>query len=84
MLCLELFFVVEMEQKQEIWSLKCKSLNINLFIKLLDKINQICNHAYFWRKWHFSCDINYMKWYKYRLYIYFPHIFNDVIILNVF
>ncbi len=37
--CLELFFVSEMQQKQAIWYLKCKSLNINLlFIELLYKI----------------------------------------------
>ncbi len=28
-----------MQQKQAIWCLKCKSLNINLFIELLYKIN---------------------------------------------
>ncbi len=34
------FFVGEMEQKQAIWCLKRKSLNINLlFIELLHKIN---------------------------------------------
>ncbi len=34
--CLELFFVGEIEQKQAIWCLKRKSLNINLlFIELL-------------------------------------------------
>ncbi len=38
--CLELFFIGEMEQKQAIWCLKCKSLNINLlFIEQLYKIN---------------------------------------------
>ncbi len=38
--CLEFFFVSEMEQKQGIWCLKHKSLNINLlFIELLYKIN---------------------------------------------
>ncbi len=38
--CLELFFVGEMQQKQAIWSIKCKSLDINLlFIELLYKIN---------------------------------------------
>ncbi len=38
--CLELFSVDEMEQKQAIWCLKRKSLNINLlFIELLYKIN---------------------------------------------
>ncbi len=38
--CLELFFVGEMEQKQAIWCLKRKSLNIKLlFIELLNKIN---------------------------------------------
>ncbi len=40
-LCLEYFFVGEIEQKQEIWCLKRKSLNINfLFIELLHKINK--------------------------------------------
>ncbi len=38
--CLELFVVGEIEQKQAIWCLKHKSLNINLlFIELLYKIN---------------------------------------------
>ncbi len=38
--CLELFFVGEMQQKQAIWCLKRKYLNINLlFIELLYKIN---------------------------------------------
>ncbi len=38
--CLELFFVGGMQQKQAIWCLKCKSLNINLlFIELFYKIN---------------------------------------------
>ncbi len=37
---LELFLVCEMEQKQAIWFLKRKYLNINLlFIELLYKIN---------------------------------------------
>ncbi len=45
-----MIFVEEIEQKQEIWCLKRKSLNIKfLFIELLYKIN-ICNHADFWRK----------------------------------
>ncbi len=35
-----IIFVIEMAQKQEIWCLKCKSLNINLlFIELLYTIN---------------------------------------------
>ncbi len=35
-----IFFVGEMQQKQAIWHLKRKSLNINLlFIELLYKIN---------------------------------------------
>ncbi len=35
-----IIFVVEIEQKQEIWYLKCKSININLFlIELLYTIN---------------------------------------------
>ncbi len=39
--CFELFFVSEMEQKQAIWCLKCKSLDIRLlFIELLYKINK--------------------------------------------
>ncbi len=38
--CLGLFFVGEMEQKQALWCLKRKSLNINLlFVELLYKIN---------------------------------------------
>ncbi len=41
-LCLELFFVGEIEQKQEIWLLKHKFHNITfLFIKLLHEINII-------------------------------------------
>ncbi len=47
-----IFFVGEMEQKQAIWCLKRKYLNINLlFVDLLYK-NQyhICNHAYFEEK----------------------------------
>ncbi len=52
-----------MEQKQAIWCLKRKSLNINsLFIELLYKINHICNHAYFEEKTSLSsCDFNYVK-----------------------
>ncbi len=34
-----IIFVVEIEQKQEIWCLKRKSLNINLFIELWYTIN---------------------------------------------
>ncbi len=46
-----MFFVVEIAQKQPIWCLKRKSLDINLlFIELLYKINHICNHADFLRK----------------------------------
>ncbi len=37
--CLELFFVGEMEQKQAIWCIKRKSLNINLLFIELYKIN---------------------------------------------
>ncbi len=38
--CLGLFFVGKMEQKQAIWCLNRKCLNINLlFIELLYKIN---------------------------------------------
>ncbi len=34
------YFVGEMQQKQAIWCIKCKSLDINLlFIELLYKIN---------------------------------------------
>ncbi len=41
-----------MQQKQAIWCLKCKSLDISLlFIELLYTINNnICNRAYFLRK----------------------------------
>ncbi len=49
---LELFLVCEMEQKQAIWFLKRKYLNINLlFIELLYR-NQyhICNHAFLKKK----------------------------------
>ncbi len=63
------------------------SLNINLlFIEILHKINVtfVIMLIFGEKKWHSSCDINYMKWYKYRLYIFCPHILNDVITLNVF
>ncbi len=36
---LDIFFVGEMEQKQAIWCLKLKYLNIKLCIELLYKIN---------------------------------------------
>ncbi len=58
------FFFGEIEQKQEIWCLKCKSLNINfLFIELLHKINitLVIMLTFGGKKLHSSCDINYMK-----------------------
>ncbi len=58
--CLELFFVGEIEQKQAIWCLKHKSLNINLlFIELLYKINITFVIM------HTSCDLNHIKLYIY-------------------
>ncbi len=57
-------FVREIEQKQEIWCLKCKSLNINfLFIELLHKINItfVIMLTFGEKKRHSSCDINHMK-----------------------
>ncbi len=40
-----IFFVVEIEQKQAIWCLKCKSLNF-----LFKKSTGLCNRADLWRK----------------------------------
>ncbi len=62
-----MIFVGEIEQKQEIWCLKHKSLNINfLFIELLHKINItfVIMLIFGEKKWHSSCDINYMKLYR--------------------
>ncbi len=55
--------VGEIEQKQEIVCLKCKSLNINLFIERLHKTNVtfVIMLNFGERKRHSSCDINYMK-----------------------
>ncbi len=61
---MELFFVAEMEQKQAIWCLKHKFLNINLlFIELLYKINIIFVIMLIFeeQKRHSSCDFNHMK-----------------------
>ncbi len=56
---LEWFFVSEMEQKQAIWCLKCKSLDISaLFIELLYKINiTFVTVLIFWRKNWIFCVI---------------------------
>ncbi len=60
--CLELFFVGEIEQKQAIWCLKHKCLNINLFIELLYKINiTFVIMLIFEEKRQSSSDFNYMK-----------------------
>ncbi len=57
-----------MEQKQAMWCLKCKSLNINLlFIELLYKINITFVIMHILKKKHLSCDFNYVK----RNYIHF-------------
>ncbi len=57
-----------MEQKQAIWCLKRKSLNINvLFIDLLYKINTLVIMLILKKKRHSSCDFNYGK----RKYIHF-------------
>ncbi len=58
------FFVGEMEQKQAIWCLKRKSLNINLlFIDLLYKnnITFVIMLILKKKKRHPLCDFNYMK-----------------------
>ncbi len=63
-----IIFVVEIEQEQAIWCLKCKSLNINfLFIELLQKFNItfVIMLIFGEEKRRSSCDINYMKLYKY-------------------
>ncbi len=74
--CLELFFVGEMEQKQAVWCLKHKSLNINLlFIYLLYKINiTFVIELTFEEKTARNVNI----------YIFSPHILNFAIILNAF
>ncbi len=52
-----------MQQKQAIWCLKHKSLNINsLLIELLYEIN--ITFVIIFEERHPSCDFNYMK-YKY-------------------
>ncbi len=70
-----------MEQKQAIWCLKRKYLNINvLFIDLLYKINiTFVLMLILKKKRHPLCDFNYVK----CKYIHFlPHILNFAIILN--
>ncbi len=61
--CLEYFFVGEIEQKQAIWCLKRKYLNINLlFIDLLYKINiTFVIMLILKKKRHPLCDFNYVK-----------------------
>ncbi len=62
------FFGGEMEQKQAIWYLKRKSLDINLlFIELLYKINTFVIMLILKKKRHPLCDFNYVK----RKYIHF-------------
>ncbi len=85
-----IIFVGEIEQKQEIWCLKRKSLNINLlFIELLHKIKItfVVIMLTFGEKmalFALLLTIYEMIYRKYRLYIFCPHILNYVIILNVF
>ncbi len=72
-----------MEQKQAIWCLKRKYLNINLlFIDMLYKINiTFVIMLILKKKRHPLCDFNYVE----CKYIYFlPHILNFAIILNAF
>ncbi len=74
-----------MEQKQALWCLKRKSLNINsLFIELLYKINMkfVIMHI-LKKKRPSSCDFNYVKR-KLSKYIFCLHILNFAIILNAF
>ncbi len=87
--CVWNYFVEEIEQKQEIWCLKRKSLNINLlFIELLHKIKiTFVIMLTFGEKmalFALLLTIYEMIYRKYRLYIFCPHILNYVIILNVF
>ncbi len=83
-----IIFVGEIEQKQEIWCLKRKSLNINLlFIELLHiiKITFVIMLTFGEKMALFVLLTVYEIIYrKYRLYIFCPHILNYVIILNVF
>ncbi len=70
-----IIFVGEMEQKQAIWCLKRKSLNISLlFIELLYKINITFVIVLIFE------EKNGMK----RKYIFCPHILNFAIFLNAF
>ncbi len=84
-----IIFVGEMEQKQEIWCLKRKSLNINLlFIELLHKIKiTLVIMLTFGEKmalFELLLTVYEIIYRKYRLYIFYLHILNYVIILNVF
>ncbi len=84
-----IIFVVEIEEKQEIWCLKRKSLNINLlFIELLHKIKiTFVIMLTFGEKmalFALLLTVYEIIYRKYRLYIFSPHILNYVIILNVF
>ncbi len=72
-----------MEQKQAIWCLKRKYLNINLlFIELLYKSNiTFVTMLILKKKQNSLSDFNYAK----RKYIHFlPHILNFAITLNAF
>ncbi len=80
-----IFFVGKMEQKQEIWCLKRKSLNINLlFIELLFKINIIFVIILIFEETNGTLCVILTKWNDRNIYILCPHILNFVIILNVF
>ncbi len=85
--CLELFLVGEIEQKQAIWCLKHKSLNINLlFIELLYEISITFVIMLIFKEKNgtlhviltISNDI------LVNMYIFCPHILNFVIFLNAF
>ncbi len=83
--CLELFFVGEMEQKQEIWSLKRKSLNINiLFIELLYKINITFVIMLIFEEKNGTLHVILIILNYIYIRIFCPHILNFVIILNAF
>ncbi len=79
------WFLLAKEQKQEIGCLKCKSLNIYLFIELLYKINNhICNHADYEEK-NVTLRVILIIWNYINIGYTFsaPHILNYVIILII-
>ncbi len=75
------YFLLAKWSKNRQYGLSLLILTYCLLNCCIKSISQSC--LFLNKKWHSSCDCNYMKWYIY-IHIFCPHILNFVIILNAF